>query len=249
MKQIITYIAFFIALCCVGVVSVFLTKYYMQKDIDNLTTAYTTDIETERNKSGQLETKVLALETNSQELLALLGKSDEKVEELNKVIDKYKGRNSELVSALIVANQTIVELKDTITQNNIVGSTEINDTVYYTYEKDFNLTNPYNDKDSIQWVIGKVLLGKKDFSIAMLIKNEYEIAITRERKNIFSRWKSVVHITNRNPFDITKGAIAFSQPKEKRKPWVVSIGVGYGMSKDGLSPVVSINFGYKLIEF
>jgi len=249
MTNIKNYIIFTVTIIGVALISAGITKCSMDRDISNLATAYSDTIQQERNDKGQLVSKVSVLETGNLELLTMLGEKDSHVRDLTIVIDEYSGKNKRLNAALVIYNQTIAQYKDSLSNNQIVDTLIIGDSIFYTYQKDFQLTNIYDKTDSTIWIRGRVLLGKKDFDIALGITNEYNVVIGRERKNIFSKWKPYAELTNKNPFDLTEDIKVYQKGKIKRKNWVVVGGVGYGFTNEGLSPVISISIGYKLIEF
>ena len=234
------------------VITFFITKCVTENkydaDISNLNSAYSDTLVKVRNDKGQLETKTRVLETGNLELLEMLGKNDEVIKELSDVIDKHSGRNKELQSALIIKNHILAQYRDSL-NNSVTNYVTINDTMYPTYERDFNLYNRYNSDDTVAWVYGRVLLGKIDFDILIHTVNEYNVVIGRERKNMFSGWQSYALITNKNPYDNTEKVRVYNKGKADKKRFVIAGVIGGGFGNDGMTPFIGIAFGVKLIEF
>ncbi|MBC8147588.1 MAG: hypothetical protein H8E98_06340, partial [Bacteroidetes bacterium] len=103
------------------------------------------------------------------------------------------------------------------------------------------------------WITGDIKLGYSVFDINIKTKSEYEIVIGRERKNIFSRYKSYAQVTNLNPYDYTETMRVYSKSEPKKDRFNISIFVGYGAgvhkSTVILTPLLGIGVGYRLISF
>jgi len=87
------------------------------------------------------------------------------------------------------------------------------------------------------------------FEMDINIENKYDVAIGRERKNMFSPWQSYADITTYNPYDNIKTIRSYGKQKMKPKRFGMGVSVGIGFAYEGISPYVGIGVNYNFIEF
>lgn len=80
------------------------------------------------------------------------------------------------------------------------------------------------------------------------IFDSLSIVNTTHRKNIFSNYEHVVMVVNANPKTIISGITSLTI-KEKPYRVAISLTLGYGVSRSGLSPFVGIGVSKPLIKF
>jgi hypothetical protein len=238
-----------LAVIATAVIATHCARQDINNDIDTLTDAYADTLKQIRNNKGQLESTILVLQTNSQKLLNTLGLKNDEINRLAKLNKEYNERNKKLISALAISNNIIASYKDTIA-NMVIGDTVVNNIVYQTYTRDFALLNKYDLSDTTLWVKGNIVLGKTRFELDLSVKNQYDVAIYRERKNIFSKYSTYVTMINLNPYDKTNELRVLVTDTPKKKRFAVLAGVGIGMTTlTKFEPILGITVGAKLIEF
>lgn len=80
------------------------------------------------------------------------------------------------------------------------------------------------------------------------IFDSLSILNTTHRKNIFSPYEHKVRVINANQKTVLSGVTSLTI-KEQSYRWAISINLGYGISKNGLSPYFGIGFSKPLIKF
>lgn len=149
-------------------------------------------LQIERNAKGQEVAKVAVLVVTNQRQFIELQTKDEEIKQLQQLVEKESKGRKTVEAAMVLANQTIVKLKDQLA-NQVVGDTTVNDTTYATYKKVI--------KDD--WTSGTVIMGKYCFDMSLKIRNEYEWSLGTEPygkwpKNWFQK-REYAKITNLNP--------------------------------------------------
>ncbi len=82
---------------------------------------------------------------------------------------------------------------------------------------------------------------------SLSVPNTLSFAIGKRKKGWFNS-EYVIEAVNSNPNITTIGLDSYSL-KVPQKRFGISLFAGYGMSSDGLSPLIGIGVGYNLIEF
>jgi len=225
-------------------------KYRMEvESTTSLVNGLSDSLTTERNKNGSQTARINSIVAQNEDLLLSINTKDESIIQLQNLVREKNNRNNQLEDALALKTNLLLQYMDSL-DNMVIGSVIINDTIYYTYEKNFKLYNEYDDKDTIVWVFGNVILGKMLFEVSLDIKNRYDVTIGRERKNVFKRWESYADITTYNPYDNVSHFRSYSKQKIKPKRFGIGFSVGYAFILNGaLSPYIGVGVNYNLIEF
>lgn len=195
---------------------------YKQREIDSrkLIAQLNDSLVSYRDKEGKLISKISSIEVDNMSFFKQLQVKDKTIKELQNLVKKGT------IMASIVKTETRV---DTIVKTKIVkyGEEDI------VFETDFNL------KD---WVWGTVSMDKDTTAMALYIRNQYDITLSKEKDGTY------VNVINHNPFSVTKEIRSvYKLPKEKK--WSVNVSAGYGMTPEGLKPFVGIGLGRNLISF
>ena len=219
------------------------------KELENLYTAANDTLVITRNDLNQEVAKTSVLEARNEKTILELQIKDKDIIHLQNVIRNEKSINKQLEQAIILKNGIIATYQDSL-HNTISGYQSIIDSLgnvvqYPIYNRNIDM---FDD-----WITGYIKLGYSVFDINIKTKSEYEIVIGRERKNIFSRYKSYAQVTNLNPYDYTETIRVYSKSEPKKDRFNISIFVGYGAgvhkSTVILTPLLGIGVGYRLISF
>jgi hypothetical protein len=145
-----------------------------------------------RNNLNQETAKISVLTTTNEKQFIELQTKDATIIKLQALVERESKGRKTVEAAMVLANQTIVKLKDKLA-NQVVGDTTVSDTAYATYKKVV--------KDD--WTSGTVVMGKYCFDMELKVRNEYEWSLDSEPygkwpKNWFQK-KEYANITNLNP--------------------------------------------------
>jgi cell fate (sporulation/competence/biofilm development) regulator YmcA (YheA/YmcA/DUF963 family) len=187
-------------------------NFKMYRNIQTLNQKYLTLedslIKTQNDLKQETTTvKVLTAENEiaSQELNA---KSTE-ITKLRNLVAKYEKEIGKLNTAIIVSNQTITTLKDSL-HNTIVGYTSVptdtSEVVYPIYSRDFER----------EWDKGSVTMGLDVLDLSITTRNAYDITIGKDK---LSPFKDAVYanITNLNPNTETKTIKVYQKEPVKNR--------------------------------
>lgn len=161
--------------------------------------------------------------------------ADVRNEELRKLNIKH-------LNELTRAKLRIDTLLDDINHNGQI--VVIKDTVYKAPKNAMILPFTFNKAD--EWLSLKGTFnsqGKLDMSLKMDVNVDLWTAYDKKTKT------HNAYLTTTNPYI---GVLAIKSQKydiKKPKPYGIGLHVGYGISKSGLSPVVSMGLNYSLIHF
>lgn len=144
----------------------------------------------ERNKYNQQTATVEVLQSKNTKLFTDLNIKDESISRLQKIIKQYEKKIGDLNTAIIISNQTIIKLQDSL-RAIIIGYSENPETpgVFYPiYEREI----------STKWTSGRIIMGLDSLNLQLLNKNDYEVTVGNERSGMFAK-KYYANITNLNP--------------------------------------------------
>jgi hypothetical protein len=185
-----------------------------------------------KNKLGQEESKVRTLVGNNEKTLLQMESKDSTIIQLQASVEDYKGK---LTSATSISNTTIIEGST----QTVVKYDTINNVEYPIYE------SVWDEK----WLIGKITATKDSVYRNISFFNKFNVVIGEERQKLFGKREFNVTVTNLNPNTITNDLRTF-QVEAKKKPYVISLGVGYGIGAGfAAQPFIGIHAGYKILSF
>lgn len=207
------------------------------------------ELKIERNKNGSLTATIATMDLTNKNMLLDIKSKDDAIIQLQNIIKRKDKINKDLNNAIAIQTEIFLRYKDSINENKVIGDTTIGDTTFQTYERNFVLYNNYDSNDTTEWVFGNVILGKMIFEIELNIKNKYDVAIGRKRKNIFSPWQMYADITTYNPYDNITKVRSYSKQKMRPKRFGIGISAGVGFTYSGIGPYVGIGVNYNIIEF
>jgi hypothetical protein len=180
-------------------------------------------ITTFRNEKGQLVTKVNVLSAISSRYFLQLQFKDSVLKELQDLVKQAdKGRkNVEL--ALIVKNEIIQSLRDSLTRNQIINQTIIDSAgVKYVYPTYHKLTQ---DK----WIKLDITLGRNDFKSDLSIHDDFDFVAGTEGAG-FMKLRNYAQLTSKNPYSATKDMRVYQEkpvPNKQAKTGIVSGIIGF----------------------
>ena len=230
-------------------ISLYFTMRSDYTELQNLYISANDTLVITRNELGQEISRTSVLEAESGKLILKLQTKDKDIIHLQDIIRREQSINIELHNAILLINGIIANYKDSL-DNTISGYQSIIDSLgnviqYPIYNRKLDM---FND-----WIIGDIEMGYSVFDINLKTKSAYEIVTGRERKNIFSKYKSYAQVTNLNPYDHTETLKVFSKTEVKPNRFNISVFVGYGFGVKSsvliVTPILGVGLGYKLISF
>lgn len=229
----IIYISILISLCYFGCNKI----DSLSQDKTLLETSMNSKLSLYKDKEGKLHGKITTLQADNAKTFLELKTNNNEIKELQELVRKYKTnlRNSGSSASVLGTSTNISGSTTTVT---IKG-----DSIYPEY-----CGTIIKSKDSIEWIRADIRASKDSISLdTLVVRNNFDIVIGYERKNLFSKRVSFADVTAHNPFTtITK--LRTFQVTETKKRWVVSGGIGYGLGINGAQPVIGVFVGYKLLE-
>lgn len=165
-------------------------------------------LKTTKNKLGEETAKVEVLEAEQNTLFTQLHLKDKDINRLQILVTKYEKENGNLNTAIIISNQTILKLRDSL-RAAIIGYTHPIDSPTVSYPI-------YKRSINKQWYAGTIVMGLDTLDLSLKVKNEYDITIGDEKVSLFKR-KSYANITNLNPDTETKVMKVYDKQEKKTK--------------------------------
>jgi len=182
------------------------------------------------NNLGQQTASIEVLESENTNLFTKLQTTDATIIRLQKVINLYEKKVGDLNSAIVINNETILELQDSI-KNLIIG--------YSTDPTTPGITYPiYTRVFTKEWYSGDVTMGLTQLDLNIKIKNSYDITIGDEKVSLFKK-KMYANITNLNPDTETKEMKVYQKEEVKTKIMT---------TKDYIEVGLGVFFGYLLFK-
>lgn len=195
--------ALLFALIIIGISTCNKYKYNYQEQ-SSLITAFQDSIKYYKDKDGKNSAEIALLEGSKENLLKIIGKSDEQLTKLLK-----KGASSGTVFNQTTKFDTIV----TIQRDTINGVVE------------------YNNSIKNNWIELQVKVKDDSLQTSLQTRDSLSVSFQKVKQGFLKPKKSVVVITNANPYVKTTGLRSFDIPKKKSnlKFWFgVGIGTGAG---------------------
>jgi hypothetical protein len=180
-----------------------------------------------KNELGQEIALKTALQGDKNTLDILLSKQIDSTGQLKRLVKKFKK----------------VDAAGNITQNTKIDTIRIGYEVPIPCEFHRNWTKNVQNEYFISGISDQ-----NGITIESLeIPNTLSFAIGKKKKGLFSS-EYVIEAVNSNPNISTVGLDSYSV-KVPEKRLGVSLFVGYGLSKDGISPIAGIGLSYSIFRF
>lgn len=168
------------------------------------------------NKYNQEVAKTEVLQSENTTLFTQLKIKDKDIIRLQNVITNYEKENKKINTALVISNETNIQLRDSL-RALIIGysNDDSTDMEFPIYQREF--------KEDNGWYKGEVVVGLDTLAVSILSKNAYDITIGDEKINLFKK-KLYANITNLNPNTETKVMKVYQKETVKRND-VKKIGI------------------------
>lgn len=172
-------------------------------------------------------------------------------------ISLLESTNTKLILQLQTKDETIKSLQQAIRQNaNFIknGGSVTVFTNTTTYSNTANTNFIIIDSNSVYeasntdttWVKWRTKASKDSTHLDLEIKNAYTVVIGSERIGLFKR-KSIVEVTNKNPYTSTQALRAFQVKEDKVRRFGIGLQAGYGVTLKGLSPYLGVGINFKIL--
>lgn len=199
MSVLIVAILFLSVICTIFTFGYIKTKSKLDYTLNNVTVA-NDSLKTYKNKNGELVSQISVFQSEKTKDFTKLQFQDETIKKLQALIIEKEKEGKTVQTALIIANNTIIQYQDSIS-NLIINSDTIHNsdssiTVYPIYNRKIDMFD--------KWITGDVTLGLKTFKINMNIENEYGITIGSDREHWYSKKQMYADVVNKNPLTKTK---------------------------------------------
>lgn len=211
-KTVITilFVAFsIVAIMLMITISISRKRIETLKQTEQLYIVAQDSLKTTVNKLNQQTASILVLTSENDHLFTKIKSNDADIIRLQNVVKQYEKKFGNLNTAIIISNETIVHLQDSI-RNLIIGWTSNPDTsnhyLYPTYKRAFNST----------WQDGIIVMGLDTLDLQLKIRNEYNVTIGEEKVSLFKK-KLYANVTNLNPSTQTKVMKVYQEKEVKTK--------------------------------
>lgn len=206
-----------------------------------INTALKDSMKTWKDKEGRYVAHISLLEGyNSKDFIALAS-ADKKIQELQKLVSKYESQIKKGGSVATI--NTDSKIKVTVPSKVIETSTKIGDTIYASYESNFNLEN---------WVIGNIKATKDSTTIGLQFKEQLDVAIGTEKTGFLGlgKPKPFAEVTLHNPYNEITSFKAYSTKPLPSKKFGIGPTLSYGIGSGFVSQVfVGIGVNWNIIKF
>lgn len=221
--------------------SILSTYFHFRKEIRKQTSLYESvsdTLKTYKNKNGEYVAKILAIEVEREKDFTSIKNLTEIAKELQDLVKQKSKEVSDLKLALILKEETVIEITDTV---------YVQDPEQAIMIKNLVLMNTYEDK----WLFAHYGINKGLYKLDVKITNEYDITLGYERKNIFHKTKPYVEVVNKNPYTKTSDLKAYIKAENEKKFSIGlqgGIGFNYGLINKNIDfgPQLGFGFNYKL---
>lgn len=201
-------------------------KREMQKEASNSFDFFSDSIRYYKNELGQEIAVKTALQGEKSALEVLLSKQIDSTGQLKALVKKFRKVDA---------------------AGNITTITKF-DTIRIGYEIPVPCEFHRDWSENTKWYKIAGSSNQNGITINSLeVPNTLSFAIGKRKKGWFNS-EYVIEAVNSNPNIKTKGLDAYSV-KVPQKRLGVSIFAGYGLSKDGISPIAGIGLSYQLLRF
>lgn len=217
-KALVAFSAFvtllFIVVTCTGK-----NRISVLKQIEGLYKISQDSLIIERNAKNEETARIEVFETENNQLFTSIKLKDKDINRLQNVILKYEKESGNLNTAIIISNETILHLQDSL-RSLIIGYTHSIDSPSVSYPI-------YQRSINKKWYAGTITMGWDTLDLSLKVKNDYDITIGDEKVSLFKR-KTYANITNLNPDTETK-VIKVYDKVEKKNHTVRNVGIATGI--------------------
>jgi hypothetical protein len=178
---------------------------------DNLNRVINDSMVTYRNQRNEQVAKVEPLITTNQKYFLELKTKDATILKLQALVKEESKKRHDIETALVISNQTIYNLQDSI-KNKIIGQTSEHkgDSIYIW---------PIYERITVnKWLRDTIQIGKAVFNHKLTVYNEYDITIGTEPAGLFKR-KAYVKITSLSPYANTTDLKVYQKKEAPSKFW------------------------------
>ena len=169
------------------------------KQINTMYISIQDSLKVVKNEFNQQTASIQVITSENSKLFTDLTTKDKEIIRLQNIVKVYEKGSSKLNTALVISNETVVNLNDSINNLIISYKAKIDSTGkltnYPTYSRSF--------KEKDNWYEGNVKLGIDTFALNIKSRNSYDITIGDEKISLFKR-KTFANVTNLSPYTETK---------------------------------------------
>lgn len=188
-----------------------------------------------KDKNGKQFSRIAVLEYENTKNFLDLDISNQEVRELQKLVEKYKKDLKNKGSATIIKTETVY---DTIKKL----SPELAKQIEHLREGIFDsVHNRY-----ISSVFG--FRGNNSY-FNLMVHNNVSVVIGEEKQGFMKPRRTVVTVSDDNPYSSTKGVRTFSVEGKKVSRFGVGPQIGYGFTEKGSTYYIGVGVNYNLINF
>lgn len=206
-----------------------------------INTALKDSMKTWKDKEGNYVAHISLLEGyNSKDFIALAS-ANKKIQELQELVSKYQNQIKKGGSVTII--NTDSKIKVTVPSKVTETSTKIGDTIYASYESNFNLKN---------WVLGNIKASKDSTTIGLQFKEQLDVAIGIEKTGFLGLGKSkpFAEVTLHNPYNEVTSFKAYSTKPLPAKKFGIGPTISYGLGSEGTVGVfIGVGINWNIIRF
>ena len=206
-----------------------------------INTALKDSMKTWRDKEENFVAHITLLEGYSARDFAALTSADEKIQRLQKLVTKYESQIKKGGSVTVIETEGKIQV--TVPSKVIDTTTKVGNTIYASYESNFNLKN---------WVIGNIKASKDSTTIGLHFKEQLDVAIGTEKTGFLGlgKQKAFAEVTLHNPYNEVTSFKAYSTKPLPAKRFGVGPVAAYGVGP-GFIPGVFIGIGvnWNIIKF
>lgn len=188
------------------------------------------------NVNGEQEAKIKVFQAEKSKTFLKMNTKDSTIKWLQETVKDYKGR----LSTAIVLGNTTRDTGRTIVYIDRWDTLRVGDStlVFPTYKTEWNE----------RWSQGSIIANKDSIYRDILVKNEYEITLGKQRNGWFKKREFEVQVLNKNPNTATNELRSFNvKVKPKRFTIGVQAGYGYSFRNNNFTPYVGVGFQYTIV--
>jgi hypothetical protein len=206
-----------------------------------INTALKDSMKTWKDKEGKFVAHISLLEGyNSKDFIALAS-ADKKIQELQKLVSKYESQIKKGGNVTIINTDSKIQV--TVPSKVTETPIKIGDTIYASYESNFNLKN---------WVVGNIKASKDSTTIGLQFKEQLDVVIGTEKTGFLGlgKPKAFAEVKLHNPYNEITSFKAYSTRPLPAKKFGIGPTLSYGVGS-GFTPEVFIGIGisWNIIKF
>jgi hypothetical protein len=224
-KIIVAIVVFsaFVSILLTIIITISKSRINKLKQTEQLYITATADLKIAHNKDSTQTATIDVLTSENTHLFTKLETKDADIIRLQNLVKNYEKKNGDLNTAIIISNETVIHLKDSI-KSIIIGYSNHKDSTGAYYPIYYQ---PINKK----WYNGNITMGYDTLDLQLKIKNDYNVTIGDEKISLFKK-KLFANITNLNPDTETTVMKVYQQKEVKTKimkPFSVGGAIGLGI--------------------